>query len=156
VAAFRADPGLAPYRRVGELADERWPEYRERLLGLLRQSPSYLPAGQVEVFLHERLIGDAIAAVEGKSAGVLLAQVADAAIESHPEWVIEACRGPAEEIMDEGRSKHYEEAVDWLAKARDAHLAAGREDGWRAYLEELIARHQRKYKLRPMLENLAE
>ncbi|MDP9455264.1 MAG: hypothetical protein CYG60_10355 [Actinobacteria bacterium] len=154
VAAFHADPGLVPYRRVRELAGERWPEHRERLLDHLRQSTSYLPTGQVEVFLHENLIGDAIAAVEGKPVGALVAQVADAAIESHPDWVIETCRRPAEEIMDEGRSKHYDEAVNWLAKARGAHLATGREEQWRAYLEELIARHGRKYKLRPMLEDL--
>jgi hypothetical protein len=35
------------------------------------------------------------------------------------------------------------------------HLAAGREKEWWAYLEELIARHRRKYNLRPMLEDLA-
>ncbi|MBA2441366.1 MAG: SWIM zinc finger domain-containing protein [Rubrobacter sp.] len=159
VAAFHADPGLVPYQRVGELAGERWPEHRERLLDHLRQSTSYLPIGHVEVFLHEDLVGDAIAAVEGEAAGSfvgsLVARVADAAIESHPDWVIETCRRPAEEIMNEGRSKHYEEAVSWLAKARDAHLASGREQEWRAYLEELIAHHQRKYKLRPMLEDLA-
>ncbi len=155
VAAFHADPGLAPYRRVHELAGERWPEHRERLLDHLRQSTAYLPTGQVEVFLHEGLIGDAIAAVEGKPVGSLVARVADSAIETHPDWVIETCRRPAEEIMNEGRSRHYDEAVNWLAKARDAHIAAGCEAEWRAYLEELIACHQRKYKLRPMLEDLA-
>lgn len=155
VAAFRADPALVPYRRVHELAGERWPGHRERLLDHLRQSTACLPTGQVEVFLHEDLIEDAIAAVEGKPAGSLVAQVADAAIETHPDWVIETCRRPAEEIMNEGNSRHYDEAVNWLAKARDAHTAAGREDEWRAYLEELIAYHQRKYKLRPMLEDLA-
>jgi len=81
--------------------------------------------------------------------------VADATTEAHPDWVIETCRGEAEEIMDQGMSAHYDEAVTWLVKARDAYLAAGREEEWRAYLEELIANHQRKYKLRPMLEELA-
>lgn len=142
-----------------ELAGERWPEHRERLLDHLRHSTSYLSTGHVEVFLHEDLVGAAIDAVEGKAAGSLVgslvAQVADAAIESHPDRVIETCRRPAEEIMNEGRSKHYEEAVSWLAKARDAHLASGCEQEWRAYLEELVTYHQRKYKLRPMLENLA-
>lgn len=57
--------------------------------------------------------------------------------------------------MNEGRSSHYDGAVTWLPKARNAHLAARREKEWRAYLEELIARHRRKYKLRPMLEDLA-
>jgi uncharacterized Zn finger protein len=155
VAAFYAAPDLISYQRVRELAGERWLEHRERLLDHLRQSTSYLPTGQVEVFLHENLIGDAITAVEGKPAGALVAQIADAAIESHPDWVIETCRRLAEEIMNEGRSRHYGEAVTWLAKARDAHTAAGRQDEWRAYLEELIAYHQRKYRLRPMLEDLA-
>lgn len=155
VAAFHSDPSLVPYQRVRELAGDRWLEYREWLLDHLRQGESYLPTGQVEVFLYEGLIADAIAAVEGRVVSDLVARVADAAIESHPGWVIETCRGPAEEIMDDGRSKHYDNAVNWLAKVRDAYLSAGREDEWRDYLEELIARHQRKYKLRPMLEDLA-
>jgi uncharacterized Zn finger protein len=37
---------------------------------------------------------------------------------------------------------------------QDAYLAAGREEEWLAYLVELIDDHQRKYKLRPMLEDL--
>jgi uncharacterized Zn finger protein len=154
VVAFRADPDLASYRRVRELAGERWPEHRERLLDHLRQRVPYYPAGHVDVFLHENLIQDAIAVVEESPFETLVAQVADAAIESHPEWVIDACRKQAEEIMDEGRSKDYAEAVTWLAKVRDAYLAAGREEEWQVYLDELIDRHQRKYKLRPMLENL--
>lgn len=39
-------------------------------------------------------------------------------------------------------------------KARAAYRAAGRESEWRTYLEELIRRHGRKYKLVPMLEAL--
>jgi uncharacterized Zn finger protein len=155
-AAFHADPDLASYRRVRELSGERWPEHRARLLDHLRRNVPYYPEGHIEVFLHENLIQDAIAVVEESRVEALVAQVADAAIESHPEWVIETCRKQAEEIMDEGRSKHYDEAITWLAKVREAHLAAGREDECRAYLDELIGRHQRKYKLRPMLEDLAE
>ncbi len=154
VAAFHDDPSLSPYLRVRELAGEAWPEYRERMLDHLRHSTSYSPTGQVDVFLHENLVGDAIVAVEGYPVGGLVARVADAAIESHPEWVIETCRWQAEEIMNQGRSKYYDEAVDWLVKVQDAHLAAGREEEWLAYREELIELHQRKYKLRPMLEDL--
>jgi uncharacterized Zn finger protein len=130
LAAFHADPSLASYVRVRELAGEAWPEHRERLLNHLRQSTSYLPMGKVDVFLHENLVGDAIAAVEGDPFGGLVARVADAAIESHPEWVIETCRRQAEEIMNQGRSKDYDEAVDWLEKVQDSHLTAGREEEW--------------------------
>lgn len=154
VSAVRADPDLASYRRVRELAGEEWPEYQERLLDDLRRNTPYYPAGHVEVFLHEGLVGDAIAAVEESPVETLVALVADTAIESHPDWVIGTCTRKAEGIMEEGKSKYYGEAVSWLAKARDAYLAAGREDEWRAYLDGLIERHQRKYKLRPMLEDL--
>ena len=154
LAAFHADPRLASYLRVWELAGEAWPEHRGRLLDHLRQGTSYLPTGQVDVFLHENLVGDAISAVEGDPFGGLVARVADAAIETHPDWVIETCRRQAEEIMNQGRSKDYDKAVDWLAKVRDAYLAAGREEEWLAHLAELIDHHQRKYKLRPMLEDL--
>jgi uncharacterized Zn finger protein len=99
-------------------------------------------------------LGDAIVAVEGYPVGALVARVADAAIETHPGWVIETCRRQAEEIMNQGGSRDYDEAVVWLAKVQEAHLAARREEEWLAYLEELIDYHQRKYKLRPMLEDL--
>jgi uncharacterized Zn finger protein len=154
--AFRTDPDLASYQRVRELAGERWPECRERLLDHLRRDIPYYPAGHVDVFLHEALIQDAIAVVGESPVEALVARVADAAIESHPQWVTETCRKQAEEIMDQGRSKYYADAVSWLAKARDACLASGREEEWRSYLDGLIDRHQRKYKLRPMLEDLAE
>jgi uncharacterized Zn finger protein len=154
--AFRADPDLASYRRVRELAGEHWPEHRTELLDYLRRSMTYYPRGHVEVFLHEDLIQDAIDTVEESPSGDLLGQVADAAIESNPDWVIKTCCKKAEEIMDEGRSRHYDEAVHWLARARDAYLADGRSEEWQAYLDELIGRHQRKYKLRPMLEDLGK
>lgn len=154
VVAFRADPELASYLKVRELAGESWPEYHEELLGHLRGDTPYYPSGHVEVFLYEDLIEDAIAAVEESPIGALVARVAGEAAESHPDWVIQTCRRRAEEIMDEGRSKHYDEAISWLSKARDAHLASGREEEWRTYLDGLLEHHRRKYKLRPMLENL--
>ena len=154
VAAFRADPDLASYRRVRQLSGEEWPGRREELLDHLRQSVPYYPRGHVEVFLHEGLVQDAIDAVEESPIETLLEQVVDAAIESHPDWVIETCRAEAEEIMDSGRSKYYGEAAGWLAKARNAYLLDRREEEWRDYLDELIDLHRRKYKLRPMLEDL--
>jgi hypothetical protein len=65
----------------------------------LCHSTSYLPMGQVDVLLHGKLLGNAIAAVEGDPFGDLVARVADAAIESHPDWVIEPCRRQDEEIQ---------------------------------------------------------
>jgi uncharacterized Zn finger protein len=152
--AFHEQPDLATYLRVKELAGERWPEHHDELLARLRQLKTYSPRGPVEVFLHEGLVDDAIEAVEGTWDYRLLEEVAGAAIPSHPDWVIRTGREQAETIMDEARAQAYHHAADWLAKAREAYRAAGREDEWRDYLEAQIARHQRKYKLRPMLEAL--
>ena len=55
--------------------------------------------------------------------------------------------------MDEGRAQHYSDAIRWLEIVRAAYPAE-RLPEWRAYLDEQIERHKRKYKLRPMLEEL--
>jgi uncharacterized Zn finger protein len=155
VVAFSAGPDLASYRRVRELSGERWLGYRAQLLGNLRQDVPYYPSGHVEIFLQDGLIEDAIAVVEKSPVEALIARVADAAVDSHPGWVIETSRRMAEKIMDEGRSKDYDTAISWLTRTRKAYLAAGRDEEWRAYRDELVDHHRRKYKLRPMLEDLA-
>ena len=99
-------------------------------------------------------MGLAPEAVEGTWDYRLIEEVAGAAIPSHPDWVIRTGREQAETIMEEARAQAYHHAADWLAKAREAYRVADREDEWRTYLEERITRHQRKYKLRPMLEAL--
>lgn len=106
------------------------------------------------MFLHEHLIDDAIARVHGSFDVALVAEVADAATRTHPNWVIQTGRQYAEEIMDQGRSTHYQNAVEWLARVQNAYHVIGQATDWQAYLDGLIARHERKYKLRPMLESL--
>lgn len=152
--AFREELSLTAYLRVAELAGEDWPDRRAELLAVLRRSRSYYPQGPVDIFLHEGLIADAIAAVEPGATHALVEQVADAAIASHPDWVIAASRRQAESIMDGGKAQYYAAAARWLAKARAAYQVAAREGEWRAYLQELLERHGRKYKLVPLLEAL--
>ena len=154
LVAFREAPDLGSYLGVREAAGEGWPGQREAALAQLRRFQSWDVTGKVEVLLHENLVGEAIAAVEKSYDDRLVARVAAAAVESHPDWVIRAARKRAEAIIDPGRASHYDEAVDWLRTARDAFVAADREPEWLAYLEELTDRHRRKHKLRPMLEAL--
>jgi uncharacterized Zn finger protein len=80
-------------------------------------------------------------------------QLASAAHASHPEWVIRLAMHQAS-IMDANRVGHYTIAAQWLEKAALAYEVMGRGDDWRASLDELIERHRRKYKLRPLLESL--
>jgi uncharacterized Zn finger protein len=152
--AFREELSLADYLRVSEIAGEQWPEWRAKLLDYARHTKSYTPQGQVDIFLHEGLIDDAIAAVEPKATHTLVERVADAAIQSHPEWVIKVSRQQAEPFMDEGKAQYYHAAANWLAKARTAYRNMGREEEWQVYLSELLEHHGRKYKLVPLLKAL--
>jgi uncharacterized Zn finger protein len=156
LVAFREEPSLAAFLRTRELAGESWPRRQVELLDYLRRSVGYSVGGHVDVFLHEGLVGDAIAAVERSYDGALIQRVMDAAMGSHPAWVTRTARGRAEPIMDEGRAGHYDEAVGWLAKAQVASERADRTGEWRDYLDGLIARHARKYKLVPMLQALRQ
>jgi uncharacterized Zn finger protein len=152
--AFEADWSLATYRKVQELAGADWPAHQAELLERLRKIKSYYPQGPVEIFLHEGLISDAIAAVEEGASHTLVEQVVDVASASHPDWVIEACRRQAESIMGEGKAQYYDAAARWLGKARTVYQAAGREQEWQVSLAGLLDRHQRKYKLVPLLKAL--
>jgi len=154
VVAFRAVPSLDVYLRVQELAGERWSAFREELLTHLRQAIWMHAQAQVDVFMHEGLLDDAIAAVEKSGSYELVERVMDAVVEHRPDWVIQAARKQAERIMDAGQSKYYHHAVEWLARARTAYRAAGRESEWQAYLREIRERHGRKYKLMGMLKGL--
>jgi uncharacterized Zn finger protein len=110
----------------------------------------------VDVFLHERLIDDAITLLDRSSYPwpAIIRQVATAAVEANPEWVIRASRRQAEEIMNAGRSGHYGEAADWLGLVKRAYLAGGQEQEWQDYLAALLEQHRRKYKLMPFLREL--
>jgi len=151
--AFREAPSMAVYQRTQELAGGRWPELRGELLAHLRQSSGYVfSQAQVDIFLHEGLLDDAIAAVEQDASYDLIERVMDAVVEHRPEWVIEVARQQAERIIEAGKAKYYHHAVGWLERARAAYRAAGREADWQAYLGEIRTRHGRKYKLMGLLE----
>jgi len=152
---FREETNLANYLYVAEIAGEHWPERQSALLDHMRQTKSYYPQGQVDVFLHEGLIDDAIAAVEPQASHTVVEQVVDAALTIRPEWAVQACRKQAEPIMNEGKAQYYSAAAKWLAKARTAYRTLGREKEWQAYLRELLTQHARKYKLVPMLKALS-
>ncbi len=156
LVVVKMQPDLDAYLKASDLAGDHWPQYKEELLERYTRTDWFTsPHGTVDIFLHEGLIDDAIAAVQGNYAGFdVLKKVADAAIETRPEWTIATAREQAEQIMDAGRSQHYHHAVDWLARARDAYRSAGRVAEWQTYLAELQNKHQRKYKLMPMLQRL--
>jgi len=133
---------------------ERWPGLREELLDRVRQAQSYYPSDQVDVFLHEGLLEEAMAVVDASPRHALVDRVASAALATHPDWVFRACCHQFDRIADAGKATYYREAVQWLERARAALVSAGRDAEWKAYHTDVMGRHSRKRNLRPMLERL--
>jgi uncharacterized Zn finger protein len=151
--AFRELPSIPAYQRVQELSGEHWQEIREDLLTKLRGvSGGTSSQAQVDIFLQEGLLDDAIAVVNKGTSYDLIERVMDAVVGYRPEWVIEAARQQAERIIEAGQSMYYHHAVNWLKRLHMAYQAADRVADWGMYLGEIRKRHSRKYKLMRMLE----
>ena len=153
--ACASEPSMARYLAARDLAGEGWPELRARLLDQLRGGAGgWIGArAQAEIFLLEGMIDDAIKVVERNGYGIL-DLVMDAAITTRPQWVIGKATAQAEPIMTGGKAQHYDQAVRWLRRARDAYRAAGQADAWDRYLAGVRATHGRKYKLMGLLKGL--
>lgn len=159
--ALRVAPDLGLYRRLAELASTHpdvveggWPALRERLLACVRTSQGWRVSERIDIFLHEGLIDDAIAALGAHPSGDNLARVMDAAMAARPDWVITAAISSAAAIIDVGKAQSYDSAIEWLRRARAAYQATGRQPEWQAYLQGLRAQHGRKYKLMGLLDQL--
>ena len=154
VTGFKAAVDLDAYRKIRDLAGDRWEALCKELLETLRQRTGYSSQAVIEVFLYEGLIDDAIQALGDYPHYSTVELVINAAVESRPEWCIQACKQQAEPIMDRGQSKYYQRAAYWLGRAKAAYLSAERSDEWRVYLESLLQKHARKYSLMPLLREL--
>ncbi len=97
---------------------------------------------------------DAITTVHDRYINKNLIQVVmDAAISHRPEWVIAKAVPLAEDIMNRGQAESYQEAVNWLTKARSAYIQSGQQSEWRKYQSQLMATHGRKRKLMSLMES---
>jgi uncharacterized Zn finger protein len=146
---------LDDYQALRRVAGDRWPALRDEVLAELRQAAAHSPSGIGAIFVDEGLLDDAIAVADSAPYEyAMVEQVADAAIQTHPDWVIRMGRQQAERIMDGGRARYYHHAIAWLRRSRAAALGAGRQDDWRRYVDGLLMQHARKYSLVPQLKQL--
>ena len=157
VKAFQAQPSFADYRQVEQLAAENWSNIKGELLASLATSTSWgTEKAKVDIYLYEGLIDQAIATVDQLyyDYNGLIQRVMDAAIATNPDWVISnACRR-AESIMDAGKAKYYDEAVEWLKKARNAYISSDRKQEWSDYRTKLMTVHTRKRKLMGLMKSV--
>ena len=155
-AAFQRSVSLEDFRAVEIWAGADWDAIRKDLLAHLARAPHAYD--RIRIYLSEGLVDEAVRSVGDRfghgAHDETLMRLAGAAHTSHPEWVIRLAMQQATSIMDANQAGYYALAVHWLEKAALAHEVLGREDDWRACLEELIDRHRRKYKLQPLLQSL--
>lgn len=157
LAAFEGSLSFDDFNAVKSWAGNQWDKLRSDVLATLasvRRAPD-----RTEIHLSEGLIDEAVRSVEDDQFkyGVhdeTLMRLAEAAHASHSDWVIKLAMTHATRIMEGNAAGDYQLAARWLEKAALAHEAAGREDAWMACLDDLIERHRRKYKLRPLLQEL--
>ncbi len=157
LAAFAAKPSLKNYQAIEALSGDRWPDNKEQLLQQIRKMDQWYEANaQIDILLYADLLDDAIEKVSDAGFSsyweAMVLRVMDAAIASHGQWVIENAIPRADAIMNAGKAKYYDSAVEWLKRAKAAYLALGQQQDWLRYRRALTNTHNRKHKLMGLLE----
>jgi uncharacterized Zn finger protein len=154
--ALGAYPLAEHYRWLRTWLHDEWDRHREQALQTVELASANINNidEQVEIYLMEQMFDKAMALVETNPRSSKLDQVIDAVRMTHPRWAFEQCYRQAAAIMDRGLASAYIDAVTWLRKGRDILLASGHHEVWNTVLNDLIQKHSKKYKLRPMLEQL--
>jgi uncharacterized Zn finger protein len=155
ITAFKLRPSMRGYQQTKILAGDTWQTLQPSLLQHLRMMDNWSHAeAKVQIFLAEGAIDDAIATVDDSYARANLIQlVMDAAISHRSAWVIATAIRPAEDIINRGKAESYQEAVNWLTRARAAYLQSGQQAEWEQYRTQLVATHGRKRKLMGLIES---
>jgi len=157
IRAFHAKPNFADYLQVAELAKENWSNIKEELLAALVSYKSWQSEeAKINIYLHEGMVDEEIAVVDDFTfySNNSVHKVMDAAIETNPDWVIKSACKRAELILNAGKSQSYNEAIEWLGKARNAFLATERKGKWSDYRANLGTIHGRKRKFMGLLKSL--
>lgn len=149
--AFLNSFELADYQVVEQLAGPAWPAIKPGLLVGMEQSRAY---PSVDVYLYEKMLVEAMAAVDQSPYSRDLERVIQATRAQYPDWGIKHYRRQAEGIMNAGKADAYRTAAPCLRSARDIYLQHNRQPEWQAYLTGLLDVHARKYKLVPLLREL--
>lgn len=151
--ALQLSVSLNNYLRIQEVAGDNWESLKPEILSYVHNSE---PSEQkVDIYLYEHMYKEVVQTVDGMRFFYDIDKVLDAVQNQFPEWAFRQCTSRAESIMDEGRAKYYDDAAEWLRRGREILLPAGLEKIWSTYINAVMEKHQRKYKLMPMLKAIA-
>lgn len=140
---------LADVIAARELAGDRWPDYRERVLAQLATETPWLDSEAAAILLLEGLTFEAKELAESHPTMPLAEQVADALLETDPEWVYQMARARFDEIRVSRCRSLHEEGARWLDRAGQAAHRLGAPDDWLPYLHELLQRHKSNATFQP-------
>jgi uncharacterized Zn finger protein len=156
-AAWRAlefHPTVENYTWLKSHLAAEWETARPQAMKILAERSSYAQDEVIEIYLLEKMYPEAMALVEKRPWSSKLEKVIQAVRAEFPDWAFHQCYQQAAQIMDSAKAFSYESAIDWLRLGRDILLQAGQAARWQSILDDLIEKHRRKSKLRPMLEEL--
>ncbi len=155
IKAFQEEPSFSKYRKIEELAAENWINIKQKVLAALAKSSSWgIKEAKVDIYLYEGLIDKAISVVKDTNYNHLIKKVMDAAMSTHSDWVISNASKRAESIMNEGKAKYYDTAIEWLKKVRQAYISEDRKREWSDYRTKLMTVHCRKRKFMGLMKSL--
>jgi uncharacterized Zn finger protein len=147
--AFMSGLALDDYKAAERLAGADWPMLKTGLLAQIGEPG--VRGNPLDVYLYEQMWVEAMALIDRSPWGGDLQRVIELTRADYPDWGIQHCKRQADSIMDAKKAKDYDRAGEWLRIARYIFRQHHREAEWQAYLRSLLAIHERKYKLVPML-----
>ena len=142
------------YQVLQRVSGDTWETLRAEALEITAQGKS--ADNKADIYLYEKMYKQAIAVVDQAAWFSNIDKVIEAVKADYPEWAFRQCRKRAEAIMDAGKAKNYDVAAEWLRRGREILLSAGEKEMWDTYIDQVMDKHQRKYKLMPMLRELRD
>jgi len=153
--ALEVRPSVENYTWLKSHLAAEWQTARPQAMKILDQhSSSYVADEIIEIYLLEKMYPEAMALIEKNPWSNELEKVIQAVRAEFPDWAFRQYYQQAARIMDNAQASYYEAAVEWLREGREILLESGQSAQWESILKELLQKHERKYKLRPMLESL--
>ncbi len=157
VQAFQEEPSYPKYLKLEELAGANWQNIKQEVLAALAENTAWgAKTAKVNIYIYEGLINKAIPLVEnlGYNKQSLVLKVMDAAMQTHPDWIIDNASQRAEAILSEGKAKYYGTTIKWLRRVRQAYIDNDRQSEWNEYRTKLVTIHARKRKFMSLMQNI--
>lgn len=134
-------PSLEEYRDIRKwIGDAEWPAKREKLLRQLEKAKSF--GLLTDIYLHEKLIDDAIRVLRLDRYSGRQLQVAKAAEATRPEVAIEIYRKKGEQIVEGRHREAYREACQHFKKVAELMARQGQAAEFQTYIKGIAEKYK--------------